>query len=566
MTSSLVVHWNSIPLDVSVHGDRDHDSVVLRIVRMDKSASTSNALTTSSTQDPHAARVATAATLALELDASVARSIEQGSTADVGVPRPRPGQPRTITNRDEAATLRPRIEELIAPLLFGPLPHPTLRPFQEFGVNWLMERQAAILADDMGLGKTAQALVALQGLLTDGAIRSALIVCPKSLLANWESESAKWTPALTLVRAVPGALDTEDVWSALFGRAHIILTSYEQLRPLPTVFRNAVLELIVADEAHRLRRAQAQLVRAFRNIRPLRFWALTGTPIERHPLDLSTLLSLLEPARFSERSATSDSELRVIARPYMLRRLKQDVLEELPEVIETKETIELSPAQRRSYTTVQRDPIGRNSNDILRRLLVLRSICDVDSASDASTKLDRVVQILSSIQESGEKAIVFSYLLRPLQLLNHRLSRHHPPLPFVLLTGEMTTEERSAALRKFKSDDSRLALLCSSRVGGEGLTLTEANHVIFVNEWWNPSANAQARDRVVRLGQQRIVHVHRFRCRDTVEELLDAILESKEQTFARVIDALATEVRLEVRDSDTLLNEVLQRVDVLPAD
>ena len=561
MTSPVILDWGTLPLSVNLRDTGD--SLQLEIRSRSEQALTSSTSVDVRELGLNATRLRTAASITLDSDASAARSIRRGSTVRLDVQPPRPSAPRTITNAEDAAVLRPRIEELIAPLLFGPLPHPPLRPFQDFGVQWLTKRSAAILADDMGLGKTVQALLAFQELLTVGVVRSALIVCPKSLVANWEDECSKWTPALTVVRPVPSKRDAEQVWSSVLGRSHVIVASYEQLRPLPTVFRDSCLELVIADEAHRLRRSQAQLVGAFRHIHASRFWALTGTPIERHPLDLATLLSLLKPTGFSSRSAAIESELRALARPYILRRLKADVLSELPAVIESKETIELTPEQRQSYAAAQTRQIDNDSNGVLQRLNLLRSICDADLESEASTKLDRITQILDAVRESGEKAIVFSYLLRPLQLLFQRLSNHEPPLASLTLTGEMTTEERTDVLRKFRSDRDTVALLCSSRVGGEGLTLTEANHVVFLNEWWNPSANAQARDRVVRLGQERIVHVHRFRCKDTVEELLDAILERKEQTFASIVDALATEVGLAGLDSGELLNKALHSVDVL---
>ncbi len=512
--------------------------------------------------DRDSLQLRTAAEIYLESDADANRAVRTGTPIRLPIRRPSPSASRPIENADDAVALRPRIEELISPLLFGPLPHPPLRPFQELGVQWLGERDAAILADDMGLGKTAQALLALQNLISSGVIRSALIVCPKSLVANWEAECSKWTPALVVVRASPRRMDATDAWSSILGRSHIIVTSYEQLRPLPAAFRSAELDLVIADEAHRLRRSQAQLVKAFRFVRTARFWALTGTPIERHPEDLATLLSLLKPTVFSSESAGIASDLRSTARPYILRRLKQDVLEELPEVVDTTETIELSQEQRRSYVAIQMRPLDRDSNDILQRLNQMRSICDVDTRTDSSTKLDRIVQTIDTIHRLGERAIVFSYLLRPLQLLSDRLTRHQPRLAVLSLTGEMTSGERSDVIRRFKSADEATTLLCSSRVGGEGLTLTEANHVIFLNEWWNPSANAQARDRVVRLGQERIVHVHRFRCRDTVEELLDAIHERKKRSFDDIVNALAAEVRLEGIDSHSLLSEALSRVDV----
>lgn len=512
--------------------------------------------------DARALRLRAAAELSLDLDATSARLVRGGSVARLSVKPPRRSKPRRVSTAEDASLLRPRVEELVAPLLFSSPPQATLRPFQESGVQWLTQRRAGILADDMGLGKTVQALVALQSLIVGGTVRSAVIVCPKSLLANWEEECGKWVPGLTVVRSVPDKHDANDVWSAILGRSHIVVTSYEQFRNLPRALRETPIDLLIADEAHRLRRSQTRLVTEFRRLTVKRFWALTGTPIERHPVDLATLLSLLEPTRFSVRSASSESGLRNQAEPYILRRLKQDVLQDLPDVIETKETIELAPKQRRAYTKVQQEPFAEDVGGVLQKLNVLRSICDVSPEDGTSSKIDRIIDILRLVQETGEKAVVFSYLLRPLEILERRMLREEPPLVPLLLTGELAVEERDHVLRAFKSDSNVLALLCSSRVGGEGLTLTEANHVIFINEWWNPSANAQARDRVVRLGQKRLVHVHRFRCRNTVEEILDLILEEKSETFADIVDALATQVQLGGEDVGGLVGEALGRVDL----
>ena len=389
-------------------------------------------------------------------------------------------------------------------------------------------------------------------------------MCPKSLLANWEAECERWVPRLTVVRSIPAREDSNEVWSAILGRSHIIITSFEQLRPLPSPLATESIELVIADEAHRLRRTQTKLVRSFRLMNADRMWALTGTPIERHPVDLATLLSLLEPSRFSAKSDAIDAGLRALAQPYMLRRLKADVLRELPEVIDTTETIELTPRQHRAYTSARSQPLPKEVGEALHRLTILRSICDVEPESGASAKLDRILEILQVVQDAGEKAVVFSYLLRPLEVLLARMAQERPPLGAVTLTGKLEVAERTRVIQRFKSDDNVVALLCSSRVGGEGLTLTEANHVIFINEWWNPSANAQARDRVVRMGQERVVHVHRFRCKETIEEVLDQILARKSETFANIVDALATGAQLNVTESNEFLSEILGEISLFP--
>ena len=480
-----------------------------------------------------------AATILLELDATRARTVRQGKAARINITQPHARQPSRLSNASQAMALRPTVQDLIAPLLFDRITQPNLKAFQLSGVRWLEEHRVGILADDMGLGKTAQALVAVENLIVKGTIRSALVICPKSLLANWEAECGRWVPGLTVLRAMPTSNQSNEVWAAILGRSHVILTSYEQLRTIPTPFLSTALELVIADEAHRLRRSQAKLVKSFRMLAAERMWALTGTPIERHEVDLATLLSLLVPTRFSAQAASLDlSDLRAQARPYILRRLKKDVLRELPQVIDTKEVLELTSNQKRSYTSLLSKPLSMDFSDVLKRFTILRSICDIDSRTGSSSKLDRIVEILLSVREAEEKAVVFSYLLHPLAILENRLKSMDPRLDAVVLTGKLLARDRERALSRFRNDQGVVALLCSSRVGGEGLTLTEANHVLFVNEWWNPSANAQARDRVVRIGQERIVHIHRFRCEGTIEETLEQILKRKSEAFTSIVDAL----------------------------
>ena len=547
----MVVHeWGTLRLAIEV--THLGNSRSLELARFDGDGS----LRELEPDDVDMRRLRCAASIALELDATLTRSAKQGQTVRIDVMHPRSRSPSRPRNVDEAMATRPSIEDLIAPLLFEPASRSDLRPFQKYGVQWLLNHPVGILADDMGLGKTVQALKALEELITRGIVRSAIVICPKSLLANWEAECHRWVPELTLIRAVPSRDQASKVWAAILGRSHIIITSYEQLRLMPASLASARLEVIIADEAHRLRRSQAKLVKSFRHLTAGRIWALTGTPIERHEVDLVTLLSLLEPTRFSVQSAaTGFMDLRAQARPYMLRRLKQDVLKELPRVIDTKELIELTDQQQRAYFSARSKPLSKDVDDALQRFTLLRSICDVDPKTGSSSKLDRIVEILQTVQKAGEKAVVFSYLLRPLNVLAGRLMREEPHVRAVTLTGELTTNERENMLWKFKSDDSVVVLLCSSRVGGEGLTLTEANHVIFLNEWWNPSANAQARDRVVRLGQERIVHVHRFRCRETIEEALEEILNRKSVAFADIVDALASEAQLADSESKEMLGE-----------
>ncbi len=309
-----------------------------------------------------------AADIALDLDPILAARVQGGQEAAIQVRRPQNRPTYRVGGDTEFGGSRPQLEHLIAPLLFDTEQVTPLRPFQEKGVAWLVGHTVGILADDMGLGKTAQALRAVETLFMQGEIRSSLIVCPKSLLANWEAECARWAPLLTVVRSMPNKDGSEAAWSSIIGASHIILTSYEQVRSMSHLLARTETELVVADEAHRLRKSEAKLVRAFRMLKPVRFWALTGTPIERNQEDLANLLSLLAPNRFSIKSTRYGSDyLKAKAQPYLLRRLKADVLHELPDVLDTKEILDLTSEQRRAYVRARSQPVRKHEGEVLQR-------------------------------------------------------------------------------------------------------------------------------------------------------------------------------------------------------
>jgi len=448
--------------------------------------------------------------------------------------------------------------DLVRPILLTEPDMDYLFPFQLLGVKWLLENPRGILADDMGLGKTVQAISALRILFNSGMIETVLIITPKSLLANWEDELAKWAPELTCLRVIPDANERENVWKLLLGKIHIILSNYEQMRSPVKVLCQHNWDLIIADEAHRIRNIGAMVARGIRLLKQDRYWMLTGTPIERDSTDLATLLSTIEPNRFSIKDKSlHPASLRAQARPYILRRLKKDVLTELPEVVESKETIEMLRNQTKAYQSTLRKLNTRDEDAILSVISELRTICDYDPSTSESAKADRIIEIIENIRISGEKVLVFSHLLQPLDILGSKGAKLFGPEAFIDLRGAMNAQERESAIRRFKTKAGSTALLCSTRVGGEGLTLTEANHVIFFNEWWNPSVNTQAQDRVIRIGQKRSVRIYKFKCRGTIEEALENILKSKTDTIYTLIDKLA-EPSGSVQDLKPLINSLKQ--------
>lgn len=427
----------------------------------------------------------------------------------------------------------------VLPLLLPPGVHDDLYPFQRNGVAWLLQNRKAILADDMGLGKTIQVIAAIRRLYRYGRIESCLIIAPRTLIANWLTETDKWAPEL-IARQLEftNRTFTPAHWRGAVARAHVLLASYEDLRGLWDDLEGEPPDLLVADEAHRLRKSESLAHQAMRRVAAPRMWGLTGTPVERDAQDLACLLSLLEPRRFAiDDHRHGIDALRVRVRPYLLRRTKESVLPELPEATEHIETVSLHPAQRDAYNTAL-SSIGRRSEEgYLALFNRLRSICDIDPETGESAKLDRAVELTESAMADGCKTVVFSYMLDPLRHLQSRLVTAHGNIA-AMLTGEQSLDQRERSVARFKTDRDCWALLASTRVASEGLTLTEASRVIFVNRWWNPSTNSQAVDRVVRIGQTKPVIVRYLTCTDTVEDRLQPLLDRKEMTFDQLIDAL----------------------------
>jgi len=432
------------------------------------------------------------------------------------------------------------VMELVRPLLLPRRVNDSLYPFQRRGVAWLLRNERAILGDDMGLGKTAQALGAARRLVRTGRVESVLVVAPRTLVANWVAEAEQWAPELGVATVLATGIGRQEKWRQVVDRAHVLVTNYEQLREPPEAIRRDPPGVIIADEAHRLRRAESLATRGLRQVASKRLWCLTGTPLERDPEDIAVMLSLLEPQRFAAQDrALHEISVRARLRRYMLRRKKESVLDELPKVTENVEKLSLSEGQRLAYQRAIAEYAGKgNSGSYLVLFNRLRMICDLDTESGESSKLDRAVEIIEDISESGEKIVVFSYTLEPIRRLQQRIRRREVA-GVATITGEMSLDARERELETFKQEPSCAVLLASTRVASEGLTLTEANHVLFVNRWWNPTANAQARDRVVRIGQSRNVDVISLSCVDTIEERLDELLTKKEATFDAIVESLA---------------------------
>ena len=483
-------------------------------------------LGTGSQQEEMPFRLARAVAILVSRDAGIARKLLQIE------PRPLSWSfdPRPGYENDHDRAL-----DIALPLLLPRRITDNLYPFQRSGVAWLLFHDRAILADDMGLGKTIQVIAALRRMFRAGRISSCLVVVPRTLMENWSSETREWAPELVTRRASDPSSGAIGGWAQAVTRAHVLFASYEEVRNPSSELVSHPPDVIIADEAHRLRKSDSLAHQGLRRIKAKRLWALTGTPVERDADDLAGLLSLLEPDRFAvDDHRLGIDVLRARARPYVLRRTKEAVLPELPPVTELTEAVPLSQAQQTAYSAATQTV---RSGEYLALFNDLRSICDMDPTTGESSKLDRTEELIKEILRQGSKCVVFSYTLGPLKALRVRLRAEFGDIA-VLLTGELDLDERDRAVQRFKSDGNCAVLLASMRVASEGLTLTEANHAIFINRWWNPSTNSQAVDRIVRIGQHKPVTVYYLTSSNTVEDRLQALLDRKELTFAQLIDAL----------------------------
>lgn len=421
------------------------------------------------------------------------------------------------------------------------LPSLDLKDYQIEGISWLKESPSRLLADDMGLGKTLQAIAAAAFLISDGKISSVLILCPTSLVFNWCYEINKWLPDFSVSQITntgPGEKQNK-VWNSLFNSAHFIVSSYDHFRDLPEIFKYEKVELLIADEAHKLRKSTSKIHKSAQLINSQRFWALSGTPIEHDSSDLINILSLidrgLDPLTLK---GFSDIYLSGLADEYILRRMKADVLGEMKGFDEQIHFLQMTNKQKQNYKNLESKFHKSNDKDRLKIFGELKQTCDFDEISSSGTKIDYSIDLIEKIIANNEKVVVFSFWLSPLFQLNKLLNEKYNLKFSAIFDGSLDKENKEEVLNQFKTNNNCHVLLCSGKIGGEGLNLTEANHIIFINSWWNPSNNSQARDRIVRIGQDKKCFIHNLRTIDTIETRIDEILKEKNNITELVIESL----------------------------
>jgi SNF2-related domain/Helicase conserved C-terminal domain len=419
----------------------------------------------------------------------------------------------------------------------------TLRPYQIAGFHFLvylsLNRFGGILADDMGLGKTIQTLTWVAWLRHTAAITGpSLIVCPKSVVDNWLGEADRYFPTLPIA-----ALKRPELHPKLIEPGRVLVLNYAQLRILSEHLAQIEWDAVIFDEGQYLKNSNSQTAQSARALKAAHKILLTGTPIENKLLDLWSLMSCVMPGALGTQSSfkrefqdsgDAESRLRLSrrARPFLLRRTKEEVALELPPKIEEDIRVTIEGKQEELYQAeikVARQHLLKIQNggqldqerfNLLTSLLRLRQICchpalaGLKDVSAASAKLEALVDLLEPIIEEGNKVLVFSQFVEMLRLIEERISNLGCPL--FKLTGE--TENRGDLITDFRSTQGAAVFLISLKAGGSGLNLEAASYVILFDPWWNPAVENQAIDRTHRIGQTKTVFAYRLLVRDTIED------------------------------------------------
>jgi len=435
-----------------------------------------------------------------------------------------------------------------------------LRDYQREGLAWLKFLSelglGGCLADDMGLGKTVQILALLQELGTrangESTRRPSLIVAPRSLLHNWIEEAERFTPNLRVISY--SGPDRKEKLGQL-ADTDVLVTTYGLLRRDIHRLRVIEFDYAILDEAQAIKNASAQSTKAARLIRAEHRLALTGTPVENHIGELWSLFEFLNPGMLGRLPAFKSltqkpvpapkafSSLARALRPFILRRTKGEVLHDLPAKTEQTLFCELDSKESKLYTELRdhyrnaleqrigTDGLGRSKIHVLEALLRLRQaachpgLVDPARSRQSSAKLDTLLEHLDEVIRGGHKALVFSQFVRLLEIVKRHLTERG--VPFEYLDGK--TRDRKRRIDRFQTAPDCQVFLISLKAGGLGLNLTAADYVFVLDPWWNPAVEAQAVDRAHRIGQTRPVFAYRLIARDTVEEKILSLQQSKRE-------------------------------------
>ena len=456
--------------------------------------------------------------------------------------------------------------------------HNVLRKYQRDGYRWLRTLDGygmgGILADDMGLGKTVQVLSYLLAMKESGQRLPSLIVCPASLVLNWQEECQKFTPQLSCV-AVDGDATHRAELAKQWAEADLVVTSYDLMRRDEELYSGQQFYACILDEAQAIKNHTTQKYKAVCGVNSKVRFALTGTPVENRLGELWSIFSFLMPgylppyktfcARFEKPIVQEDDKdalrrLNQLTGPFILRRMKSEVLKELPPKTENLHRIELDEQQRKLYLAAVVDAREKlraakpeDKMAVFAVLMRLREICCdprlvADNWDGGSAKLDACMELVTAAVEGGHRILLFSQFTSMLELLAKRLDE--AGVSHFTLQGSTPKPVRAELVRRFNSGEADVFLI-SLRAGGTGLNLTAADIVIHYDPWWNVAAQNQATDRAYRIGQRNPVQVYKLIAQDTIEEKIVELQQAK-QDLAETVTGSADGAILSMKPEELL--------------
>lgn len=466
-----------------------------------------------------------------------------------------------------------------------------LRPYQQEGLSWLMflhnNRFGGILADDMGLGKTVQTLAYLlkikeEKLDEEGSTAPFLLVAPTSLLFNWKSEAEKFTPSLRVyIHTGINRLQKQEQLVMY----DLIITSYGLIRNDFELFNEMTFRVMVLDESQHIKNQSAKSTQLINKLNSHHRICLTGTPIENSIKDLWSQMNFLNKGMLGsakhfeqeyvkpiekQKDEAKTKDLQEKVKPFVLRRTKIQVAKDLPDLTEKTILCEMTPQQKSLYEEikseyrnslleiVEEQGVEKSKLSILQGLTKLRQLANHPfmvnkEYTDGSGKHNTILEYLETIVSEGHKVLVFSQFVSYLEILAKDLEKKG--VPFLTLTGQTKTADRKKRVERFQNSDEEPVFLISLKAGGVGLNLTAADYVFIADPWWNPAAEAQARDRSHRIGQTKKVISYKFISGETVEEKIIQ-LQDRKRSYATDIIQIEDNVikNLKLTDLQTLFN------------
>ncbi|PWX74278.1 DEAD/DEAH box helicase [Clostridium perfringens] len=452
-----------------------------------------------------------------------------------------------------------------------------LRPYQKEGFKWINEITdlgfGGVLADDMGLGKTLQIIAFL---LSQKKSKS-IVVVPTSVIYNWMDEFEKFAPSIRIglvhgskskrdkvlrdfKRGLGIKIEEENLKEKSYEKYDVLLTTYGTLKNDEKAYENLSFDYCIIDEAQNIKNPVAQATLSVKNIKSRCNIALTGTPIENNLMELWSIFDFVMPGylftkdRFRERFILDESnlsELKSLITPFILRRLKEDVLSELPEKLEKKYLVEMKGKQKQLYSFYVKaiknqlnenkssEKSGRDKINLFAYLTKLREICldpslVVPDYTGGSSKLTVIKEIVKDASESGKKILLFSQFTSVLQKIEEDFKKED--ISYLYLDGGTSAKDRVERVKKFNEDSNIKVFLISLKAGGVGLNLTSASMVIHFDPWWNPAVEDQATDRAHRFGQENKVEVIKLVAKDTIEEKIVLMQEDKRELIQSLMD------------------------------